>query len=58
MGINITRQRLLDGMRSIGEPFSQQEIESVCRELFHNRGKISDLKTKLASKKNEQTFKR
>ncbi|AZF88305.1 putative ATPase [Salmonella phage Astrid] len=50
MGINITRQRLLDGMRSIGEPFTQSEIESICRELFHNRGKISDLKNKLASK--------
>ncbi|QIN98660.1 hypothetical protein assan_12 [Salmonella phage assan] len=54
MGINITRQRLLDGMRSIGEPFTQSEIESICRELFHNRGKISDLKAKLSSKSNNK----
>ena len=51
MGINITRMRLLDGMRGIGEPLNQSEIESICRELFHNRGKISDLKAKLNNKK-------
>lgn len=51
MGINITRQRLLEGMRSKGKPFTQDEIESICRELFHNRGTISGLKAKLENKK-------
>lgn len=43
--------RLLDGMRGIGEPLTQSEIESICRELFHNRGKISSLKEQLERNK-------
>lgn len=46
--------RLLDGMRGLGEPFTQAEIESICRELFHNRGKISSLKEQINNVKTHE----
>ena len=44
---NVTRLRLLDGMRGVNAKLTEEEIQSICRELFYARNKISDAKQKL-----------
>lgn len=44
---NVTRLRLLDGMRGVNAKLTEEEIKSICRELFYARNKISDAKQKL-----------
>lgn len=44
---NVTRLRLLDGMRGVNAKLTEEEIQSICRELFYARNKISEATKKL-----------
>ena len=47
MNPNVTRLRLLDGMRGVNAKLTDDEIQSICRELFYARNKISVTQKKL-----------
>lgn len=47
MNPNVTRLRLLDGMSGVNAKLTDDEIQSICRELFYARNKISETKKKL-----------
>ena len=51
---NVTRLRLLEVMSGVNAKLTEEEIQSICRELFHARNKISDAKARRMIAKNKK----
>ena len=51
---NVSRLRLLEVMCGVNAKLTEDEIQSICSELFHARNKISDAKARRMIAKNKK----